>query len=54
MANQDLLLCGANPFVYPTELERHAGELASNTQRWMPWDFRPTLNALTMPTGTAH
>jgi len=40
-------LCGANPFDYLTELERHAGELASNPQRWMPWNYRQTLDALT-------
>jgi transposase len=33
-------LCGANPFDYLTELERHAGELASNPDRWMPWNYR--------------
>jgi hypothetical protein len=36
-------LCGANPFDYLTELERHAGELRSNPQRWMPWNYRQTL-----------
>jgi hypothetical protein len=36
-------LCGANPFVYLTELERHAGELSSNPQDWMPWNYRETL-----------
>jgi transposase len=36
-------LCGANPFDYLTELERHAGELSSNPQDWMPWNYRDTL-----------
>ena len=40
-------LCGTNPFDYLTELERHADELASNPQRWMPWSYRQTLDALT-------
>jgi len=33
-------LCGANPLDYLTELDRHAGELASNPDRWMPWNYR--------------
>ena len=37
-------LCGANPFDYLTELERHAGELAANPQDWMPWNYRKTSN----------
>jgi len=47
-------LCGANPFDYLTELERHADELASNPQRWMPWNYRQTLDALTTPPTTAR
>jgi transposase len=35
-------LCGANPFDYLTELERHADELSSNPQNWMPWNYRQT------------
>ena len=35
-------LCGANPFDYLTELERHAGELPANPERWMPWNYRET------------
>lgn len=38
-------LCGANPFDYLTELERHAGELSSNPQDWMPWNYRETLDS---------
>ena len=37
-------LCGANPFDYLTELERHAGELSSNPQNWMPWNYREAPN----------
>lgn len=35
-------LCGANPFDYLTELDRHAGEAAKNPQCWMPWNYRET------------
>lgn len=42
-------LCVANPFDYLTELERHEGELASNPQRWMPWNCRQMLDAPTTP-----
>ena len=38
-------LCGANPFDYLTELDRHAGEVASNPAAWMPWNYRKTLAA---------
>ena len=47
-------LCGANPLDYLTELERHAGELASAPQDWMPWNYRQTLAALTPPPGAAR
>jgi hypothetical protein len=36
-------LCGANPFDYLTELERHAAELSSAPENWMPWSYRQTL-----------
>ena len=39
-------LCGANPFDYLTELQRHAKELASTPQNWMPWNYRETLDAI--------
>jgi hypothetical protein len=42
-------LCGANPFDYLTELERHADELAANPQHWMPWNYRQTLAGTTPP-----
>ena len=40
--------CGANPFDYLTELERHAGELSANPEHWMPWNYRET------PEGMGH
>ena len=44
-------LCGANPFQYLTEVERHADELSSNPDRWMPWNYQETLAAApTTPT----
>jgi len=36
-------LCGANPFDYLTELDRHADRAASNPGEWMPWNYRETL-----------
>lgn len=36
----------ANPFDYLTELLRHGDEAAANPDRWMPWTYRPTLDAL--------
>jgi len=36
-------LNGTNPFDYLTELERHASEVATNPQDWMPWNYRQTL-----------
>jgi len=42
-------LCGANPFDYLTELDRHAEELSSRPGDWMPWNYRETLATLTAP-----
>ncbi|MBN1393517.1 MAG: transposase [Pirellulales bacterium] len=39
-------LCGANPFEYLTEIDRHAAELSSRPQDWMPWNYRETLEGL--------
>ena len=36
-------LCGANPFNYLTELQRHAQELAAHPAAWMPWNYREAL-----------
>jgi len=38
-------LCGANPFDYLSELQRHADQLASNPEHWMPWNYQATLTA---------
>ena len=32
-------LCGANPFDYLTELQKHAGELTRQPAQWMPWNY---------------
>ena len=42
-------LCATNPFDYLTELERHADELPSNPQSWMPWNYRQTVVGSTSP-----
>jgi len=39
-------LCGANPFDYLAELDRHAGDAASNPAGWMPWNYRKTLEGI--------
>ena len=36
-------LNGVNPFDYLTELQKHADELSSHPDRWMPWNYRQTL-----------
>jgi hypothetical protein len=36
-------LCGANPFDYLTELDRHAGKAGMTPQNWMPWNYRAIL-----------
>jgi len=36
-------LCGADPFDYLTELQRHLAELKSKLADWMPWNYRDTL-----------
>ena len=46
--------CEANPFDYLTELQRHAKELASAPQNWMPWNYRQTLDAISTPPATAR
>jgi len=33
-------LCGADPFDYLTELQRHAAALIASPQDWMPWNYR--------------
>ncbi|MFH1265360.1 MAG: IS66 family transposase [Planctomycetota bacterium] len=39
-------LGGVNPLDYLTELERHADELATNPQQWMPWNYRLALEGM--------
>jgi len=36
-------LCGANPFDYLTELQRHGDQLKEDPKPWMPWNYRDTL-----------
>jgi transposase len=31
--------CGADPFDYLTELQRHAEDLAARPENWMPWNY---------------
>jgi transposase len=33
-------LCGANPFDYLSELQRHAPAVARDPAAWMPWNYR--------------
>ena len=40
-------LCRANPFEYLTELQRHADEVASHPERWMPWHYSIAMAATT-------
>ena len=35
----------ANPFEYLTELQRHAEDVASRPELWMPWNYRNALTA---------
>ena len=41
-------LCGANPFDYLTQLQRHTPELSANPECWMPWNYRQTIDGLTV------
>jgi len=34
--------CGADPFDYLVELQKHATELAQSPGAWMPWNYRET------------
>jgi len=36
-------LCGANPFDYLNELQKHAADLLQNPHAWMPWNYRQTM-----------
>jgi transposase len=35
--------CGADPFDYLVELQKHIAELAGNPGSWMPWNYRATI-----------
>lgn len=36
-------LCGANPFDYLTQLQRHAHQLKESPAQWMPWNYTEML-----------
>jgi transposase len=36
-------LNGVNPFDYLTQLQKHANDLSSNPEGWMPWNYRDML-----------
>jgi transposase len=36
-------LNGVKAFDYLTELQKHANELSSHPDRWMPWNYRDML-----------
>jgi hypothetical protein len=38
-------LCEANPFDYLTQLQRHAEEVATTPDRWLPWNYRDNFTA---------
>ena len=38
-----------NPFEYLTELQKHAGELSCDSDRWMPWNYQQTLTISQTP-----
>jgi len=35
--------CGANPFLYLTELQEHSEDVARSPQQWLPWNYLETL-----------
>ena len=41
-------LCGANPFDYLTELQRHEAKVARAPAQWLPWNYRTTLLELAL------
>jgi hypothetical protein len=36
-------LCGANPFDYLAELQRHEEDVKQKPSEWMPWNYREML-----------
>ncbi len=47
-------LCGADPFDYLTELQRHAKDLAARPENWMPWNYRQTITDAAASADTAR
>jgi hypothetical protein len=43
-------LCGANPFDYLTELDRHADRATADPADWMPWNYRATCDRISAST----
>ncbi len=41
-------LAGINTFDYLCELQRHADQLKDNPAQWMPWNYRETLQRITV------
>ena len=39
----------ANPFDYLTELQKHAQDLSSSPEHWLPWNYQNTLASNTSP-----
>ena len=42
-------LCGANPFDYLTQLQRHADALKRDPAAWMPWNYAASCTASADP-----
>jgi transposase len=42
-------LCKADPFDYLNELQRHAKEVATNPQNWLPWNYRDSFQQSASP-----
>jgi len=40
---QTCRLCGANPYDYVTELQRHADKVYASPSEWMPWNYKAAL-----------
>jgi len=43
--------CGADPFDYLTELQRHAEELRRDPSAWMPWNYKTACGPPAPPVG---
>lgn len=39
-------LCHSNPFDYLCELQKHSCQLAEAPEKWMPWNYKETLNSM--------